>query len=1043
MRLTELAVKRPVMMSMVFFLFIFLGLISFPRIGADLYPPVNIPYISVYTVYRGAGPEEIETQIIKPIEDAISGLNNIKKITSTASEGLAVTVIEFSMNADLDNAAIDVQKCVDSIRGKLPRDVENPTVRKFDFNADPVMVLALAGDMPLEDIYAIARDQIKDRLQRLPGVAQVNLIGGKEQEIKVAVDRNRLKSYGLTIGTVIARISATNMTVPAGRIDQVKDEYLIRVQGEFRDPEEIKNLSLPLPAGGQVSLKEIATVNYGFKDIRTYSRLNGQDAVAISIQKQSTASLVATAEAINRELPQIRELLPPGVNLTVARDNSIFVHQSLNGTWSNLIEGILTTGLVLFFFLREWRSTLIVLLAIPTSLIATLTFMHFAGYSFNLLTLMGLTMCIGVLVDDTIVVLENIHRHRVQLGKDSAAAALDGRSEIGMAAVAITLSDVVVFGPIAFMTGIVGQFFKQFGLTIVFAVLFSLLVSFTLTPMLAALLFKNVPLSEHNSTSKINLWKQARKWVAFQHQTYAKYENFLRWSFNNRRWIMIICLLAPTLAFALLPLKIIKTEFMPRYDQNQLTISLEMPPGTSLTETDAALAKLEKKAMELSEIESTFATVGRSGEQYMGSINAQSGNIFVRLVPKNKRSRTQWEIAEIMRGWGDDIPGAKVSVFEPSGVYPQMAPIQINITGPDQDKLLSIAEQIKKTVEATPGTTDVDSSWKIGQPEIQVEINQVAADYYGLNVSEIAGTVRAAVEGEIATRYRKSGQETDVRVLIAEANHSSISELGSLGIINSQGQIIRLEQVASLKENVGPSEIKRLNKQRTVSIKANLSDRPLGEVMQEIRREVEKIALPPGFEVFYEGETREMEESFAELCRALIMSIVFVYAILVMLYESYLIPIIRMLSLPLGMVGALLALAVTGKTLNIMSFIGLIMLDGLVAKNSTLLIDYTHTIMSREGLPLREALLKAGTTRLRPILMTTVTMITGMLPTALAISPGSEIRASMAVALIGGLLLSTLLTLVVIPVAYTMLDDLKRKFRGRKILQFFPLKHGT
>lgn len=1028
MQLTELAIKRPAMMSMVFLLFVFLGLVSAPYLGVDLYPPVNIPYVTVVIPYAGAGPEEIETQVVKPVEDAVSSINNVKNINSRAAEGLAMVTIEFTMNTDLDEAAIDVQKNIDAVSGDLPDSADRPVVKKVDFNAQPVMVLAVSGDRPLEDIYELARDNVKDKIQQVPGVGEVSLNGGREREVKIAVDKNRLETYGVALGTIIARVSAANMDVPAGRIDQEESEYLVRILGEYDDLDEIRSLAIPLPTGGKVALRELATVSPGTKDIRSYSRYNGKDAVTITILKQSTASLVATADAISATLPGIRDSLPPGIQLYVAQDGADFVHNALNETWKNLIEGILTTALVLLLFLREWRSTLIVVLAIPTSLIATLTLMYFAGFSFNLLTLLALTMCIGILVDDSIVVLENIHRHRTELGKDAATAAMDGRTEIGMAAVAITMSDVVVFGPIAFLTGIVGQFFKQFGLTVVFATLFSLLVSFTLTPMLASLLFKNAPKPREDQEAK----NQSGRWSSIQHQVYMKYETFLKWALSHRRPVVITCLLAPMLVFSFIPLGLIKTEFMPLTDQSQVTISLEMPPGTSLAETDAILAQLEKRAMSLPETETVYSTVGKNAEFVGTTVSAQQGNVFVRLVPKTDRKLYQWEIAESMRSWGRNIPGAKISVFEPSGLFPQMAPIQVNITGNDQTKLVELSDKIRTIVKDTPGTADVDSSWKMGQPEIQAEINPLAADNYGLTTAEIAGTMRSAVSGDVVTTYRKEGKETDVRVLLSGANSFDSAQLGSIGITNNQGQIVRLDQVAAIQEKVGPTEIKRMNKQRLITIKSNISGRSLGDIIGDVKNHISALEIPNGSKVSYQGESYYMEDSFAELTRALIISIFLVYAILVMLYESYLIPVIRMLSLPLGLVGALLAFFITGKTLNISSFIGLIMLDGLVAKNSTLLIDYTHTIMQREGLALREALVKAGTTRLRPIIMTSVTMIAGMLPTALAKATGAEMRSGMAAALIGGLLLSTVLTLVVIPVAYTLLDDLRRWVKKKR-----------
>ncbi|MGE5404103.1 MAG: efflux RND transporter permease subunit, partial [Candidatus Saccharibacteria bacterium] len=728
MKLTQISIKRPATISMIFLLFVFLGFFSAPYIGVDLYPPVNIPWVSVVAIYPGAGSEEIETQVIKPMEEAVSSINKIRNIDSTAAEGRGIIAIEFEMSADLDQSAIDVQKAIDSIRYKLPKDVENPTVQKVDLNADPILILALAGDKPLDEIYTMAKDDIKDRIQHVPGVAQVTLVGGKEREIKVEVDRRKLEMYGLTISGVIGQVGAQNLTVPAGRIDKNQREYLFRLLGEYKSLNEIRSLEILLTKGNRVPLGEIAKVSNGFKDIRSYSRLNGRDAVAIRVQKQSSASTVATADGVIKEIEVIRKTLPAGVSLTVARDNSDFIHRSLTDTWRNMFEGILITALVLYLFLREWRSTLIVSLAIPTSLIATLTMMYFAGFSFNILTLLGLTMCIGILVDDSIVVLENIHRHRTQLGKDAATAALDGRTEIGMAAVAITMSDVVVFGPIAFMTGMIGQFFKQFGLTVVCATLFSLFVSFTLTPMLASILFrKKKPVAhiggEEHGTGRLG---------EMQQRVLNRYEAFLRWALSHRKTIAVACFIAPMLVFMLLPLGVLKTEFMPQTDQSQLTVTLEMAPGTSLKETDNTLKTIENRISKMPDVKSCFSTVGRSGEDYGGENNAQTGNIMVRLVDKNNRDRAQWEIADEMRSIGQDVAGGKIKVIQPSGIgQPQMMPIQINISGPDQTQLEALAADIEEKVRSTPGAADVSSSWKVGQPEMQASVNRRACEYYG------------------------------------------------------------------------------------------------------------------------------------------------------------------------------------------------------------------------------------------------------------------------------------------------------------------------
>jgi len=1030
------------MMSMVILLFVFIGLIVAPRIGVDLFPSVNIPIVSVAAVYPGASPSEMESQVIKPLEEEIASLSNLKRLTSIAYEGRAIIVIEFGMSTDLDIAAIDVQKKVDGCRAKLPSDIDPPVVHKFDFNAQPVMNLAVSSPRPPEELYQIVRDQVKERLEQVPGVAAVSIMGGKEREIQILLDQYRLETYGLTVNQVIERLALENLNVPGGEVEQGSSKFSLRVLGEFNRLEDIEKLLLPLPGGKTIPLREVGQVIDTHKEVTRLARLDGKEAVGISIQKQSDASLVATADQLHREINQLKKALPSDVEILVATDASVFVRSSLYDTWRNLGEGIIMTALVLLLFLQEWRSTLIVLLAIPSSIVATLALIYFAGFTFNILSLMGLTMCIGILVDDSIVILENIYRHRTHLKKDPVQAAIDGRHEIGMAAVAITMSDVVVFAPIAFMSGMIGQFFKEFGFTVVFATLFSLFISFTLTPMLAARIFS--PLTsgkDHMSAFARCRWpfspesgeKFSARWKKIQHLVYENYKAALHWSLEHRKTVLLLCGLALLIAGALFPLRLVETEFLPRPDQGELTISVEMPPGTALQQTDQMMRSLEAMLAQMPETAHCYTTVGQSGEQYLAKTASYAGNIQLRLVPKNKRQRSVTEIAEEIRSWNYLFPGARITVFEPGMVgVPNMAPIQIYITGPDMTTLQHIAAQVQEIVQSVPGPADIDTSWRAGQPEIQVKINRLAAAEAGLSVAEIARTVRASLEGEIAARYREEGKEADIRVKVKDFKSADLSRIKELGITNRYGQIIRLEEVADISYQTGPNEIRRFNRQRLITIKANIHDRPLGEIMKDIKNKADQLQLPPGYQIIYEGETRDLEESFAELIQALLISITLVYAILVMLYESYLIPVIRMLSLPLGMVGALLALALTGKTLNIVSFIGLIMLDGLVAKNSTLLIDYTHTVMQREGLPLREALVEAGTTRLRPIIMTSVTMIAGMLPTALGLSTAGEIRSGMAIVLIGGLILSTLLTLIVIPVAYTLLDDFRTRLRNRK-----------
>ncbi|MDD4587790.1 MAG: efflux RND transporter permease subunit, partial [Heliobacteriaceae bacterium] len=570
MRLTKFAIKRPAAMTIIILFFVVMGLLGYSRLSADLYPRVNIPFITVFVAYPGAGAKEIETQVVKPIEEAVSSLPKIKRTTSTSSEGRGVVIVEFEMTANTDLAAIDVQKKVDGIAGILPRDTETPVVNKFDFNAEPIMTIALSGNLPREQIYLAAKDIVKEQVQKVAGVAEVTIMGGKEREIQVKVDRHKLDTYGLSINQILARILLENQNVPLGRLEEGKRELVVRMVGEFNDLADLAKLQIPLPTGGAIRLQDVAEISDSFKDMQVYSRLNGLDAVGVVIQKQSDASIVTTADLVKNEAEKIRREMPPGVDLVVASDTATFIRAALDNTTENLLEAVLMTSLVLFLFLREWRSLFIVLLAIPTSIISTFMMMYLLNFSLNIVSLTGLTVCVGILVDDSIVILENIYRH-LQMGKTPWQAALDGRREIGLAAIAITLSDVVIFLPIAFLTGMVGQFFRQFGLTVVCATLFSLFVSFTLTPMLASRLLGNGEREGRQKTSLLagiarigsRVTSSLTTWtVPLGYKTLAVYQRLLNWALMHRRTVIAAYLAVILATGALIPLKAIGTEFL-------------------------------------------------------------------------------------------------------------------------------------------------------------------------------------------------------------------------------------------------------------------------------------------------------------------------------------------------------------------------------------------------------------------------------------------------------------------------------------------------
>lgn len=1012
MNITRWALEKTRALSVLFALLAVLGIIGYRGLGVDLFPVANIPYVTIMTIYPGAGAAEIEQTIINPVEEAVAPLAGLKSISSTAGEGVAMTVLEFTMSTDADIAAQDAQKAVDGIINKLPAGAEKPVIKKFDFNNQPIMTLALTGPLPANELYRLADEKLKDSLQTIPGVAQIDIVGGQEQEVHIDVDLLKLEQYGLSINQLARKLTAENLNIPAGEIAQGTKEYTVRLVGQFSNLEDIRRLPI-LPG---LTLDKVADVSMANKESRAYSRFNGQEAVALIIQKQSSANLVATAEQVRGRLTALEKSLPAGVKLAVVNDDSSFTRAALNDTQRNLVEGVLMTGLVLFFFLREWRSLLIALLAIPVSIISTFMAMKWAGFSLNLLSLMGLSLSVGILVDDSIVVLENIHRHLKQ-GKPSMQAALDGRLEIGMAAVAITLSDVVVFGPMAFMKGMVGQFFREFGLTVVFATLFSLLVSFTLTPALAGRLFSA---GSHESHGR--LWTGMERLGGI---VTAIYRRALSWTLDHRGFTILTVVVLVAGAIALIPLGFIGTEFIARTDQNRFTISLELPEGAALAATDRAVQKLEAKVKQLPEVRAYLATIGRNtGQKYGISSAVNLGSVDVLLMDKKERQRSVWEIMDEVRTWADEFPGIKLVVTDPGVVGGRGGlPMQIEVTGPDFRTLAALAAQIEKIVKKTPGTVDVTSSWKEeGKPEWQLVIERERAALFGVTAYDAGMTLRTALAGQVVGVLRQQGQETDVRLQAQADQIKESRQLLSLKVPAMNGETVALAQVASLQEAPSPPVIYHKNRQRLITISANYQSRKLGDVTADIQQQLNQMNLPPGYRISFYGEQKDMEESFQDLLQALILSIMFVYMILVVLYESYLTPFIRMLSLPAGLIGALLALALTGNSLNTLSLIGLIMLDGLAAKNGTLLIDYTNTLRSR-GLGLREALLEAGTTRLRPIFMTSMTMIFGMLPTALAVAEGAEMRSSMGIVLVGGLITSTVITPLLIPAAYTLIEE--------------------
>lgn len=1019
MNLTRLSIERPIGISMVVLFFVVLGLFSFYRIGVELLPALNTPYVTVSVRYPGANAESIEQQIIKPVEDALSSLSGVKQLNASARYEIGNVGLELEFDADADQAAIDATKKVESIRYQLPEEADDPVVIKRDANDQPVMEIAVTADMPLSGLYAKVDNQFTNTIQQAGGVSQIEVRGGVDKEVAVEVDRGRMTAYHLTLGDIVSAIKDENRLLPSGTVYTDTDRSDVRMIAQYRKASEIEKLFVQNSGGQPVPLTAVADVKHQDARIVRVGRVNGRPAVNMEVYKNSDANVVETSENIRAKLAELQEDNPE-YTFTIVSDDADYVNTALHNTLGTLVEGLCTTGLVLFLFLRGWRSTAAVMVAIPVSLIATFFVMYVAGFTFNMMSLMGMTLCIGILVDDSIVVLENITRH-LQLGEKSDVAAEKGRNEIGMAAVAITLCDAVTFLPIAFMSGMTGQFFRQFGLTIVFAGMFSLFVSFTLTPMLASRLFRQG-------------WKvpESRLWTFMdnlERWAVVHYERLLRKSFHHQRLVLLSALGLFAGVIMLVPAGIIGAEYMPRSDEGSFQIVVELPVSRTVEETDKALKVLEEKLATLPEVK-YYLTRG-------GGSNAYEGRIKVQLVERGERSRSIWDITDEMRRFirQGDFDGANIRVTESqtsvAGVSGGGGPnssgaLRIELRGSDNEKLVEASNRVMDMLkEKGNGISDVNSTYTEGLPELQMTVDREKIRAMGVSLGDIEGGVSSVISGRSAGTLvndpLNENQDTDIKVRFKGADGYKVSDISAIPV-NAGGRTVFLGDVADIRYGTGPVTIRRVDKQRAVSISANIGARPLNEVVNEVNRDLQAMELDESIHYSFKGQSSNMNETYEQLIMALLMAMVLIYMLLAILYESVLTPFIRMFSLPLGLIGSLLFLLFTGNTLNLYSMIGILVMDGVVAKNGTLLLDYAMTLQER-GYSAWNAIIEAGKVRLKPIFMTTLTMIVGMLPTALAITEGAETRVSMAWVIIGGLITSTVFTLIVIPIIFMFFEN--------------------
>ncbi len=1018
MNLTKFSIDRPIGICMVVAFFVVLGLFSFYRIGVELLPALNTPYVTVSVSYPGANADSVEQQVVKPIEDALSSVSNLKHMTSTASYGQARITLELDFSANADYAAIDATKKVNSIRSKLPDDIDDPVVIKRDINATPVMFIAVQSNQSLDDIYSKATNDFQDVLQQADGVSEIELHGGRDKEIAVEIDKDKLVHYDLTLTSVVTALKDENALMPAGSIYSTDTTTDVRVKAQYTDESELTHIQVKNVKGNMIPLSAVASIKRQDQRVTRYARVNGDDAVIMVVYKNSDANVVSTVDNVNKKLDTLRQD-NPDYTFTVTNESASYVRNSLNNTLHTLIEGLITTGLVLFFFLRGWRSTAAVMVAIPTSLISTFFVMYAAGFTFNMMSLMGMALCVGILVDDSIVVLENIHRH-LMLGEKPKEAALKGRMEIGMAAIAITLCDVVVFMPIAFMSGMVGQYFKQFGLTIVFATLFSLFVSFTLTPMLASRLFRlGLKIPDKPIWHKVD---------AIENWARDNYTHLLTWSLDNSKKLVIPVLVIFFAAVALIPTGLVGSEFMPQTDESGFRVTIQLPTNASLERTDKVTKQVEEYLSSVPEV--TYYTA------MIGGKNLNESNIQVTLKNRQDRSRSIWQVTNDLRQFASQkvldgdvrVKENQASVSGVSGGFGGgSGNLRLELRGKNNDQLVADSYKVMDVMKNdVAGIRDVSSTYEEGMPEYQLVVDREKLKNYGTSIGDLTNTFSNAISGKkagvLANDVKNDNNDTDIYVRLKGADGFRISDLEKIPL-NANGHIIYVADVAKVKAETGPVTIRRTDKERSVTLGGTLNNRPLNEAMKDIKAQLAQMDLT-GVTYRFTGQADQMSDTFSDLALALGLSLILIYMILAILYESVKTPFIRMFSLPLGLIGSVFLLFLTNNSLNLFSLIGILVMDGLVAKNGTLLLDYTLTLMDR-GLPAREAVIEAGRVRLRPIFMTTLTMVVGMLPTALAMTAGAETRSSMAVVVIGGLLTSTVFTLLIIPIIFLFFENHK------------------
>jgi HAE1 family hydrophobic/amphiphilic exporter-1 len=1064
---TRVSLQNPVFATMVMLALVVLGLFSYQRLQIDQFPNIDFPIVVVVTDYPGAAPEIVESEVTKKIEEGVNSIAGISALTSRTYEGQSVVIIEFNLDIDGRKAANDVREKIATIKPLLRTEVKEPRVSRFDPSARAVWSVAVLPDggkagtagMSGVELTNWADQVFKKRLENVRGVGSVTLVGGTKREINLYLNPAALEAFGLTTEQVVAAVSSENQDLPLGAVRSREQERVVQIDARIQRPEDFGKIIIARKNGAPVRLDQVARVSDGAQELDSLALYNGQRTLVLTVQKSQDENTISVVDGLQKTMAEMQKQLPPGVRLEQINDNSRQIRVSVANVRSTLIEGAVLTVLIVFLFLNSWRSTVITGLTLPIAIIGTFLFMNMFGFTINMITLIALSLCVGLLIDDAIVVRENIVRH-VQMGKTPYQASLDGTQEIGLAVLATTLSIVAVFLPIGFMGGIIGKFFHEFGLTIVAAVLISMFVSFTLDPMLSSI-WHDPSIDTHGKTKvPTSLYDKTigRVTGAFDsatHKLIDAYQDILRWALGHRLVTLALALAIFAGSIVLVPM--LGTEFVPKSDFSETSLNFYTPVGSSIEVTQAKAQQVDAILHQFPEVRYTLATINTGNAA--GKIYA---SVYVRLTDRKDRTRGVEELSALMRDRLRQVPGITVThvgLLDSVGGDKQ---VQFSIQGPNQAELERLTRLALEKIRPIPGLVDLDSSVKPNKPTLDVEVRRDVASDLGLSITQIGNALRTMVAGTTVGNWRAPDDQTyDVNVRLAQEARTSPGDLQRLPFAmgrNDDGstRVVRLNQVATVRESTGPNQINRRDLTREVSISANVYGRSAGEVSDDIRKTMDSINIPPGYAYKFSGSTKNMAEAFGYAVSALVLAIVFIYMILASQFKSFLQPLALMTALPLTLIGVVLALMLFHSTLSMFSIIGVVMLMGLVTKNAILLVDFAirsraDTVLPdgshQPGLDREDALLLAAKVRLRPILMTTLAMVFGMVPLAFALTEGSELRAPMGQAVIGGVITSSLLTLVVVPVVYCYMDDLANRAlrlfgrRGRrKAIAHEPLK---